>query len=189
MAEILKYRFLVRGGLAAAIAALNEVPLARELVIETDTLKMKLGDGATPYNSLPYTNEGTSIHTVTAAPANSLGVDGDYAIWNTSAGPVLYGPKAGGAWPAGVPLYGTATTIHSVTSAPANSLGVDGDFAIWYATSGPILYGPKAGGVWPSGVPLKGADGVSSGEILVADGVSPPTMLTNENETDFLYEG
>lgn len=29
----------------------------------------------------------------------------------------------------------------------------------------------------------------SVGEVLVADGVSPPVMLTNEEETDFLYEG
>lgn len=48
------YRFLVRGGTAAALAALNEIPLARELIVETDTGKSKLGDGATHYNDLPY---------------------------------------------------------------------------------------------------------------------------------------
>lgn len=48
------YRFLVRGGTAAALASRNEVPLAREFEIETDTQKFKLGDGATPYNSLLY---------------------------------------------------------------------------------------------------------------------------------------
>lgn len=30
---------------------------------------------------------------------------------------------------------------------------------------------------------------VSAGEILVADGASPPVMLTDDAETDFLYEG
>lgn len=30
---------------------------------------------------------------------------------------------------------------------------------------------------------------VGGGEILVADGISPPVMLTNESETDFLYQG
>lgn len=58
MAEILSYRFLVRGGVESAVKALNEVPLARELVIETDTLKMKLGDGATRYLDLPYVKLG-----------------------------------------------------------------------------------------------------------------------------------
>jgi hypothetical protein len=47
-------RFLVRGGTAANLATVNEVPKARELVFETDTRKFKLGNGATAYNSLPY---------------------------------------------------------------------------------------------------------------------------------------
>jgi len=50
----LDYRFKVRGGTAAALASVNEIPLARELVYETDTGKAKLGDGLTAYNSLAY---------------------------------------------------------------------------------------------------------------------------------------
>jgi hypothetical protein len=53
-ATVIPYRFLARGGTADALAALNEVPLIRELIVEVDTLKMKLGDGATSYNALPY---------------------------------------------------------------------------------------------------------------------------------------
>lgn len=48
------YRFRVRGGARAALESRNEVPLARELVVETDTGKMKLGDGTTHYNDLGY---------------------------------------------------------------------------------------------------------------------------------------
>jgi len=48
------YRFLVRGGEAAAISALNEIPLERELIVETDTLKFKIGDGVRRYSVLPY---------------------------------------------------------------------------------------------------------------------------------------
>jgi len=48
------YRFLVRGGLSNAIAALDEIPLDRELVVETDTLKFKIGDGVKRYSALPY---------------------------------------------------------------------------------------------------------------------------------------
>jgi hypothetical protein len=47
-------RFKVRGGTTAALTALNEVPLARELIVATDTGLTKLGDGATAYNSLPF---------------------------------------------------------------------------------------------------------------------------------------
>ena len=52
------YRFLTRGGTAANLATVNAVPLARELVVETDTGKVKLGDGVTPYNELPYIQSG-----------------------------------------------------------------------------------------------------------------------------------
>ena len=51
------YRFTCRGGTAAALSSANEVPLARELYVETDTGLMKLGDGSTHYNSLNYINQ------------------------------------------------------------------------------------------------------------------------------------
>lgn len=57
--ERIPYRFLCRGGTAAALTALNEVPLERELVFETDTHRSKLGDGVTAYNALPYVSGGT----------------------------------------------------------------------------------------------------------------------------------
>lgn len=54
MSDTIQYRFLVRGGAQAPVEALNEVPLRRELIVETDTRRMKIGDGVTPYNGLPY---------------------------------------------------------------------------------------------------------------------------------------
>ena len=59
--ETILYRFRVRGGTAAALAALNEVPLSRELVFETDTGRAKLGDGETAYNALAYTAGGAPV--------------------------------------------------------------------------------------------------------------------------------
>lgn len=53
-------RFRVRAGLAAAVAALNEIPMVRELIFETDTRKAKLGDGVTHYNSLPLVIDPTT---------------------------------------------------------------------------------------------------------------------------------
>lgn len=44
----------LRGGTAANIASANPTPAAREVVVETDTRLMKLGDGTTAYNSLGY---------------------------------------------------------------------------------------------------------------------------------------
>jgi hypothetical protein len=47
-------RFQVGGHTAAAWAASNPVLLEREIATETDTRKMKIGDGATRWNNLPY---------------------------------------------------------------------------------------------------------------------------------------
>ena len=48
------------------------------------------------------TSLGETIHTVASAPANSFGANGDYA--HIVASNMLYGPKAGNIWPAGVDL-------------------------------------------------------------------------------------
>lgn len=53
-------RFRIRRGTAAALAAVNEVPLADEIVYESDQgtadgkYKIKIGDGVRHYNDLPY---------------------------------------------------------------------------------------------------------------------------------------
>jgi hypothetical protein len=120
------YRFLVRGGTAAALAALNEIPLARELVVETDTGKAKLGDGVTSYNGLDYFSGGSGIITVTAPPTSGIGRNGEYALFANSGNPILYGPKAGGAWPAGVNLRGpTGPTGSTGATGPAGAAGFD----------------------------------------------------------------
>ena len=43
-----------RRGTLASLTAANEIPNAGEIYFETDTNKLKVGDGSTPYNSLPY---------------------------------------------------------------------------------------------------------------------------------------
>lgn len=60
MTQTINYRFQVRRGTAADLAAVNEVPLDGELVEESDQgtvdgrRKLKLGDGVKHYNDLPY---------------------------------------------------------------------------------------------------------------------------------------
>lgn len=46
--------FALRRGLQADLLAVNEVPREGEPIIETDTLKIKIGDGTTPYDKLDY---------------------------------------------------------------------------------------------------------------------------------------
>lgn len=49
-------RWGLRGGTAADLATVNEIPLKREAVIEDDTGKIKVGDGVTHWNDLDYIN-------------------------------------------------------------------------------------------------------------------------------------
>jgi hypothetical protein len=93
-----------------------------------------------------------------AAAPTTEGTNGDFYL-DTSTN-TLYGPKAAGSWPVGVPLTGTAgsagtnasTTVLNGSGAPSNGTGVNGDFYI--DTASATLYGPKSGGTWPSGTTL-----------------------------------
>ena len=53
-------RQLQRRGTSSAWALKNETPKAGEIIFETDTRRSKLGDGVTPYNSLPYLQTATT---------------------------------------------------------------------------------------------------------------------------------
>lgn len=54
-------------GTASALASVNPTPAAGEIVWESDTNKLKIGDGTTAYNSLPYlTTSGGSVTGLTA---------------------------------------------------------------------------------------------------------------------------
>lgn len=92
-------------------------------------------------------------------PALGSGVDGGMA-WDAG-NQIMYGPRAGGVWPAGVSLMGAAGlgTFHmlATTGAPSNGVGSNGDLA--YDSTAHKIYGPKAGGVWPAGVALVGPAG------------------------------
>lgn len=75
MTEI-SYRFRLRSGTAALGASANEILLANEIGYETDTGKFKVGDGATPWLSLPYftvldTVLRCDLVAVTALPSNA----------------------------------------------------------------------------------------------------------------------
>ena len=122
---------------------------------------------------------GKTVLTTSGAPSAGTGTDGDFAYDPTAM--TMYGPKAAGAWPAGVILKGSAGMAgaagakwHTGTGVPAAGTGVDGDF---YLRSNGDYYGPKASGAWGSVVSsLKGAAGSGgggapiSGAFSIADG-------------------
>jgi hypothetical protein len=85
MTDTIAARFLIRRGTKAELAAINEVPLLGEFVYETDqglsdgSYKIKIGDGVTHYNSLPYIAIGTSGLPMTAK-GDLVGYDGTSVI-------------------------------------------------------------------------------------------------------------
>lgn len=97
--DVVDLRFLVRGGTAANLAAVNEIPFVRELIVERDTLKMKLGDGVTHYNDLDYIatggGGGSAWLNGSGAPDPGDGANGDYYL-DVDTGDVY--AKAAGTW-------------------------------------------------------------------------------------------
>ena len=102
-----------------------------------------------------------------ADPLAGQGNNGDF--WINTVSWKIFGPKAGGAWPAGVNLIGAngangangtnGNTILYGAGAPAAGTGVAGNFYI--DTNAPkTLYGPKTA-TWPAGVSLKGDTGAT----------------------------
>ena len=54
----------LRGGTAATWTSANPVLLANEPGWETDTLRIKVGDGSTAWNGLPYATDDMDILTL-----------------------------------------------------------------------------------------------------------------------------
>lgn len=130
-------------------------------------------------SSLPscdsLSSTGAALLDGSGPPASTLGQDGDFYLDTTNE--VLYGPKANGAWPAGVSLVGpqgtpgtpgiqgppgqngaNGNTILNGAGPPSSSIGNNGDFYI--DTTNHVMYGPKANGVWPAtGISLVGPPG------------------------------
>lgn len=132
--------------------------------------------------------DGTIWHSVSGAPGAGVGVDGDFAIDEVNG--YIYGPKAAGAWPAGVLFKGTdgddgtdGNTILTTSGAPGVGVGVNGDYAI--DTAAGLIYGPKAAGVWPAGVSFFGEDGADGSDgTNGTDGADGNTILTTSGVPD-----
>jgi hypothetical protein len=79
MTVTIEDRFKLRRGTAANLATVNEVPLAGEIVYETDQglvdgkYKIKIGDGVTHYDDLPYVSLGGGVENV--VPGDGIAVD------------------------------------------------------------------------------------------------------------------
>lgn len=96
MPEIVDYRFRLRRGLAATWAATNDVLLDGEFGLERDTGKLKIGDGVTPWNTLPYLESGLEL-ALLADVDTSARADGRLLAWDAAASKHRYvAPSSGG---------------------------------------------------------------------------------------------
>lgn len=81
----------------------------------------------------PQGAPGNTINTTSGAPSASLGNNGDYALDPTAQ--IIYGPKAAGAWPAGVSIKGETgsdgTNGTNGTNGAQGPQGVPGAGAKW----------------------------------------------------------
>ncbi|MCO4864210.1 collagen-like protein [Cupriavidus sp. WGlv3] len=120
--------------------------------------------GAGPAASAPGPAgaDGKTILSGTNAPTADMGSDGDFYL-NVSSS-TLYGPKAGGEWPAGVSLIGPqgvagapgATLLHGAAD-PTAADGAVGSFYLNTTTN--TLFGPKNADGWPAGISVVGLTG------------------------------
>lgn len=108
MSQTIPARIVIRRDTAANWTTVNPVLLNGEWGFETDTRKLKIGDGASTWNALSYFSTGSgggsgnTILSGSGAPSGALGVNGD--IYLDTAATRLYGPKTAGAWGSGVEI-------------------------------------------------------------------------------------
>lgn len=129
---------------------------------------------------------GNTVLSTTGVPGAGIGVNGDFA--NDVTNSVMYGPKAAGAWPAGVSYKGGAGNDGAAGSkwlvgsgVPAAGVGVNGDF---YLRDTGDVYGPKAAGAWGAVVAsLKGTKG-DTGTGVPAGGTAGQ-VLAKTSGTDY----
>lgn len=69
-----------RGGTAAALASVNPMVSAREIVVELDTGKIKVGNGTDRWNALPYAGGGGGNHEALEGLFGGTAEDGHYHI-------------------------------------------------------------------------------------------------------------
>ena len=117
---------------------------------------------------------GNTVLYGTTDPVAGTGIDGNFYINTTTH--FIFGPKAGGAWPAGTSLVGPqgptgaqgpqgvkgvdGNTVLYGPGIPGSGIGVTGNFYI--DTVDNMIFGPKAGGIgtnWPAGTSMIGPQG------------------------------
>lgn len=180
-------RFKLRGALAADAALGNPVPLDRELWVETDQgltdgkYKLKIGDGATHYNDLPYISLGGGVESI--VPGDGVDVD-----TSDPKNPIVSSTLGSIALSGRVATYSALPSgLGTGDAGKAYYVEADGLIYIWDGTAFPADGGGKAlsgyaytptaginvalgGRVIPGFIPYPGAGGTRTDPRIVTDG-------------------
>ena len=126
------FRFRLRGGTAAEWTTANPVLAGREPGVETDTGRMKIGDGVRAWNALDYASKGDQGETgpagadlrmvgVGATPADlpATGMPGDGWLIGTD---LYVWPSSGGGWTNAGPFQGPQGDV-----GPQGTQGIQGE--------------------------------------------------------------
>jgi hypothetical protein len=177
-------------------------PAGTSLVGPTGATGAAGADGATGATGAAGADGNTVLYGA-GAPSSGTGVNNNFYIDTTAH--AIYGPKAGGAWPAGTSLVGPTgatgaagadgatgatgaagadgNTVLYGAGAPSSGTGINGNFYI--DTTAHAIYGPKAGGAWPAGTSLVGPTGATG--AAGADGATGATGAAGADGNTVLY--
>lgn len=180
-------RWGVRGGTAANLASVNETPLVREMIVETDTRYFKIGNGTTPYNSLPY----AGIYPASSIPITDAG--GYFTSTNVEAALQELGAAGSSA---GADLTATARFYdecygNAVTQAGWVSVTASGAISVQQSVAGMNgAYSLTCGG--GSGTSAGVIHGgfyceVGSGEIRAAARVQPSHTPSGSQQSQYIF--
>jgi hypothetical protein len=114
--ETINYRFLLRGRTAANWTTLNEILLAKEIGLETDTVwpighgrKFKIGDGVTAWNDLEYATPDAGLTLVSGTGIDIDNTDPAHPVISSNLGSIaLAGREPDYASLPGAPAAGDA---------------------------------------------------------------------------------
>lgn len=129
-----------RRGTAAEWTAANPVLMQGEMGVETDTLKVKIGNGTTAWSSLPYFTQGTTGATGATGPQGPQGIKGDTGDTGPTgptgpANTLAIGTVAGGA-SAGATITGVAPNQTLNLTLPEGPTGPQGPQGVGVPTGG-----------------------------------------------------
>ena len=72
----------IKIGLASALSATNPIVASGEPIFETDTLKLKIGDGVTTYNNLGVVGSGTFFPLSTTTNTTNIINSSNLYLWS-----------------------------------------------------------------------------------------------------------